>query len=473
MKIFAQSVAVAVSLAVGAQAGAEVFRFVSLPDTQIYSENRFPSMSFPPITDPAGTATIFSAQTQWIVDNAEAMNIRYVGHLGDIVQNAQDPARAPQEWANAKAAMDKLLDADIPHGTVMGNHDDEEHGEDYNAGYLANFGPQVFAGRSWYTDSSPGGGGNYQLMDHEGQKIGFLNFSIDQPQAEIDWANNIIRSNPDTLFVLGTHRYMYDYKLIAGRYNEENITPLGTFVVKENFAPGVPDGNYGQQMYEKLVVPNDNVFMLHAGHFHSEWMRLSGSFDSVVEETVEILTDYQDARNGGDGWMRIYEIDLESSTFSWKTYSPTLDEYRSTLHHFVETIQQAWIQRDQVKALLGFGSDAEYLGFLEANLKDNPLIPDNFLALHPDWDADYFNAYLADMFNVPNGGSIPAGFENILEWENLWMLAFAADPTNPLDFSDGLRSPSGSLAVNYNAFVPEPASLALLSLGAAMLMRRR
>lgn len=431
-------------------AGADVFRFVALPDTQIYSENIFPDKDrFPPVTDARGTGQIFGAQTQWVVDNAERLNIRYVGHLGDIIQDGSDPAKAPTQWALAKDAMNKLLDADIPHGTVMGNHDDQHTGP-YNQDYLTNFGPQVFAGRDWYTGSSPSGGGNYQLLEHEGQNIGFINFSIDQPQSEIDWANDIIINNRDTLFVLGTHRYMYDYKLFAGRYDEVNVTPLGTFQINNDGpVPGVVNPNFGQQLYEKVVQANDNVLMIHSGHFHSEWLRVADPAAEVQEQAIELLTDYQDARNGGDGWLRLYSIDIDEGTFGWETYSPTLDETRSTLHHFVETIQQAYVQRDQVMALLGFGSDAEYLGWLDTTLKDNPLVPDGFLTMHPDWNAAYFDAYLSDMFN----GEVPEGFENILEWENLWLAAFAADPSNPLDFGNGVRSPSGELLINYDAFV--------------------
>lgn len=422
---------------------ARPFVFVSLPDTQVYSENRFPDGNFPPVTDPLGTGHIFGDQTQWIVDNAWLLGIRYVGHLGDIVQDGDNL----EEWALAKAAMNKLLYANIPHGTVMGNHD-ENHDGDYNQNYQDNFGPQVFDGRKWYVDASPSGGGNFQLLKHKGQKIGFINFSIDQPQEEIDWANNIIKNNLDTLFIIGTHRYMYDYKLIAGRYNEVNVTPLGTFQVVEGFtAPDSENPNYGQEMYEEIIANNPNVMMLHCGHFHSEWMRLTDR--SNMEQAIEILTDYQDARNGGDGWLRVYSMDLKNNIFAWDTYSPTLNEFRSTLHHFVETIQQAYVQREQVKALLGFPDDATYLGWLEANLKDNPQIPDGFLTLHPDWDQSYFNQYLSDMFN----GSIPVGFDNILEWENLWMFAFAADQNNPLDFSNGYRSPSGWIEINYDNYV--------------------
>jgi hypothetical protein len=463
----------AATMLAGTSAAAAPFRFVALPDTQVYSENRFPDGRFPPVTDPAGTGHIFGDQTQWVVDNAAAKNIRYVGHLGDIVQNGDNPALAPAEWALAKAAMDKLLDADIPHGTVMGNHDDQ-HGPNYMADYLTNFGPQNYAGRDWYTAASPSGGANFVQLEQDGRKVGFLNFSIDQPQDEIDWANGIIKANPDTIFVVGTHRYLYDYKLFAGRYGETNVTPLGTFTLTEGrqLEPGF---NTGQELFDEIVAANPNVLMIHAGHFHSEYLQVTGTTDTRGQ-VIEILTDYQDARNGGDGWLRLYTLDFDAGTLGWETYSPTLDRQRSTLDHFVETIQQTYTASGAVMQLLGIPDYASYLAWLDANLKDNPLIPNGFLTQHPDWDAAYYNQYLSDMFN----GSIPDGFDDIHEWENLWMLAFAADIMNPLDFSDGLRSPSGLLRVDYDAYratpVPLPMTAPLLAAGLAALLvaaRRR
>jgi len=49
------------------------FTIVALPDTQYYSEN-YPQT--------------FTAQTQWIVNNASTLNIQAVVGLGDIVQTA-------------------------------------------------------------------------------------------------------------------------------------------------------------------------------------------------------------------------------------------------------------------------------------------------------------------------------------------------------------------------------------------------
>ena len=83
---------------------AEDWTVVALPDTQNYSQ------SFPEIYD---------AQTQWIVDNLAARNIRFVTHLGDLVNEAATLS----QWQNAFASMSILDAAQVPYGTATGNHD--------------------------------------------------------------------------------------------------------------------------------------------------------------------------------------------------------------------------------------------------------------------------------------------------------------------------------------------------------------
>ena len=84
-------------------AGAK-FAVVALPDTQRYAQDLKPGED-PNIevTDEYadGLASIFFAQTQWIVDNVESRNIRFVCHLGDIVENGPNVA----QWEIAHGAM--------------------------------------------------------------------------------------------------------------------------------------------------------------------------------------------------------------------------------------------------------------------------------------------------------------------------------------------------------------------------------
>jgi hypothetical protein len=443
----------AVALCCAQTLRAEPFVFVSLPDTQVYAENRFPDGGTPAVTDERGTGAIFLDQTQWIVDHAAERSIRYVGHLGDIVQDGNNL----DEWDRAKAAMNLLLEADIPHGTVMGNHDDtNEHGPDYQRYYLDYFGPQTFAGRSWFEASSPGGGANLQLLEHQGQSLGFLNFSIDHPQAEIDWATQVLEEHPDTIFIIGTHRYLYDFKIAGGRYGETvSVPPLGEINLLDGFVNGVVEPNSAQELFEEFVTQHTNILMIHAGHFHAEWLRLDG-LNRRAQTIIQILTDYQSTRNGGDGWLRIYELDFDENTFSFETYSPTLDRMRTTIDHYVETIFLAYDQRAQIMDVLGATEEA-YFTILDLFLKDRDA-PDGFLLQHPDFDEPeeraYYEQYLSELFL----GSPPPGFDDILEWEGLWLEGFAIDAGDPLDFRDWVRSPSGSMAVDYTAYVPEPSA---------------
>lgn len=447
--------AMVAALTAGGGAQAEPFVFVSLPDTQVYAENRFPDGRTPAVTDTRGTGQIFFDQTQWVVANAD--DIDYVGHLGDIVQSGQNLT----EWALAKEAMDLLLQADIPHGTVMGNHDDippqftGAHGVKYRTNYLDNFGPRVFRDRPWYAGSSPMGAANWQLLEHEGVRLGFLNFSIDHPQKELDWAKKVLAKNPDTIFIVGTHRYLYDFKLFGGRYGETVNSPLGEITYEDNPVPGAVEPNSGEEFFHELVTQFPNILMVHAGHFHAEWLRLDGR-NSAGEPLIQILTDYQSTRNGGDGYLRTYSLDFDAGTFSFDTYSPTLNRQRTTIDHFVETIYLVYEQRGQIKDLLGIDSDAVYLAAISALLKNTPA-PDGFLLDHPDYDEPaeqaYYLQYLDDLFQ----GHIPPGFENILEWEALWLQAFAADPADPFNFANGPRSPSFTLDVDFSKYYDEDA----------------
>ena len=85
------------------------FTLVVLPDTQKYAANRG-----------GGTPEIFIAQTQWIAEKRDALNIVYVAHLGDCVNHAD----REEEWVHADTAFRKLEGSrPIPYGIAVGNHD--------------------------------------------------------------------------------------------------------------------------------------------------------------------------------------------------------------------------------------------------------------------------------------------------------------------------------------------------------------
>src|SRR5262245_29025684 len=87
--------------AISAHAAQGDFTIIHLPDTQFYTVNGL---------------GIFSAQTQWIVNNKNAMNIVYVAHVGDCVDDGND---FMSEWQVADDAM-KLIENPTTTGLING-----------------------------------------------------------------------------------------------------------------------------------------------------------------------------------------------------------------------------------------------------------------------------------------------------------------------------------------------------------------
>lgn len=422
-------------------AQAEKFSMITLPDTQNYSE-------YAPGT--------FSTQTQWIVDNADDLNIKYVSHLGDIVQHGPDL----DEWTNAVNAMSILDDAGIPYGACIGNHDNHYNSANYQYGpeyyvaafdhyedptgahYLDNFGPDKYAGKSWFGGASPSGLSNYQVINGGGMDFLYLNLKIDTPKVELDWAQDVLAANRDKAVVVSTHRYLWDFRLAAGRYGE-TVTdgPMAGF----NFV----DVDYDPQrvlsetVFNDFIKSNDNIFMVQCGHFHSEYYR-TDSMNNAGLQVAEILTDYQDAPNGGDGWLRIYEFDTELNQIDVSTYSPTLGRYRSVMDDYLDTLGMVDEYGPMLQQMLGM-TETEYQGFLAQLQADMPGFD---MTQHPEFGilVDYFGSA-----------------ENVPAWEGLFAQSFL----------DGSRNPQFTLNVDFDAYIPEPATLTLLALGGLGLIPRK
>ncbi|MEO1296398.1 MAG: DNRLRE domain-containing protein [Cyanobacteria bacterium J06636_16] len=298
----------------------ETFRVIGLPDTQKYSE-RYPE--------------VFRAQTQWIVDNQEALDIEFVSHYGDLVKHGTGPLvqhgtgpLAQQEYENAEAAMQLLRVANVPHGMVAGNHDVLETGsvgQPYdNGNYLEYFGPHWYGDRDWFGGASPSGLSTYQYFEGNGTEFLALHLDLETPHAELAWAQEIINENRDKPVMVTTHRYLQDAEeytagvpiVPSGRYPEIWYTIEGQYS---------PDGIRAEEFFNHFVATNRNIFLVNVGHFHEEYRQTSVNVHGLPVH--EVLADYQDAPNGGNGYLRIMEFDTAGDRINVTSYSPTLDNF--------------------------------------------------------------------------------------------------------------------------------------------------
>jgi hypothetical protein len=287
------------------------FTVVGLPDTQKYSE------AFP---------DVFMAQTAWVIKQRFARDIRFVSHYGDVVEHGDDL----EEWEVGNLAMLPLDDVNLPCGVNAGNHDITANGvptDTYIPEYfLEFFGPQRYEGRSWYWGSSPSGMSSYQVIQAGGQDFLMLNIECDSPLRELSWAQSVLDLNRDKPVFMTTHRYMQDAEdytagvplVDSGRY------PDVWYIVEGVYADG---GIQSNELYDWFIRRNTSIFLVNCGHFHEQYRQQSPNVDGNTIH--EVLADFQDDPNGGNGWLRIMEFDLQANLIDVDTYSPWLDAYRT------------------------------------------------------------------------------------------------------------------------------------------------
>ena len=274
-------------------AAAERFCVVALPDTQNYSE-------FHP--------EVFTAQTSWIKSNVAALNIAFVTHLGDIVNEGWKDG----QWANARNSMD-LLRGRVPFGLCPGNHDLlSAPGEWNSTKFVANFGPAYFSGYSWYGGASPRGFSSYQIVNAGGFTLLFLHLECAPPGSEIDWAISVLESHPGVPAILTTHEYLVTDKR------------------DRTAAVGGADRHSGEEMWNDLVRRYDQIVAVLCGHISSPYnYHRQISINNAGRNVYEMLSDYQNLPSGGNGWLRILTFDTTAGSIGVRTFSPFLNSYKT------------------------------------------------------------------------------------------------------------------------------------------------
>ncbi|MDS0219966.1 DNRLRE domain-containing protein [Haloarcula sp. S1AR25-5A] len=301
----------ALGTAVSTAQQSDYWTVVALPDTQMYAKNQ---------------TAYATDQTRWIADNVDAENIAFVSHEGDVVDHGDDDA----EWQYMDEAM-ATLDGTVPYATVTGNHDYATLWDRQSsvAKYKEYFGPSRYDGRDWFGGAGPSNGdenrdnlSTYQLFSAGGYDFLHLALeweppgAVDDPATPLGWAQNVLDQYPDRAAILTTHSYLRDSpKRRAQDLQEANDI-----------------GNTGQTIWEDLVSPNDQLFMVLCGHWHEDdGETYQVSTNDAGSPVYELLANYQFRPNGGNGLMRRIEFRPGGGSdapdrIQVRTYSPSTGE---------------------------------------------------------------------------------------------------------------------------------------------------
>ena len=276
----------------------EVFTVVLMPDTQFYSE-KYPDT--------------YVQQTLWIRSRVKEDNLKFSIGLGDIVQNAKEE----QEWINANRAA-STLDGVLPYSMVPGNHDqaskDKMLTRDTSL-YNKYFPVSRYADEKWYGGHlGDKNDNNYCFFEGAGKKFLVLSVEFHPTNATLAWAAEVCQKHPQHNVIVATHSYL--------GLKSRTPSPLKGYGL---------EGNSGDEMWDKLIRKQPNIFMVVCGHVGG--VNMQTSKNDSGEPVIELLTDYQNLKNGGDGWLRTMKFVPKENKIYVTAYSPLLKEYNNDPKH--------------------------------------------------------------------------------------------------------------------------------------------
>ncbi|MYM71869.1 modulator protein [Duganella sp. FT134W] len=282
------------------------FALAVLPDTQFYS--RYATSSESNQYERHYGNEPYAAQTNWVARNAQALNIPFLIHLGDVV----DQVGKPEQWKVADSAMQVLEAAKVPYSILAGNHDvlndidydsDPTKGTDTqrvlaNEPYLQWFSARRAQRQATFGARDDTGFHEYHIFKAQDQQFLVLSLSWRISDAGIAWARKVLADHPTLPAILVNHQLL--------NIAPDAVSPLET--------------GYGKMLWEKLIRDNDQIFMTLNGHHHGgARLTKTNNFGNAVEEMV---VDYQMAYQGGNGLMRLYEFDLTNKQIKVLSFSP-------------------------------------------------------------------------------------------------------------------------------------------------------
>lgn len=314
----------------------DAWTMVVIPDPQAYSRY-------------GRNQGIFELMTAWIAENKDALEIRQVLCVGDLVESnglqeadgkfANQTGR--QMWTSCSRAFERL-DGVTPYVLCTGNHD---------------YGPDIFPEGTHYgvrssetrdslfgeffpiernplwkdvvVECFPNAFGKktlenaaYEFEGTGGQKILVVSVEFAPRPETLEWAKALF-ARPEYanhFGILLTHSYLKPYT--AGLERD----------LKEGYGISKAGGAAGETIWQKLVQPSANIRLVISGH-HSTADNMEGCCGFRVDKNAagktvsQLLFDTQAMGggwegNGGDGWLQLLEFSKDMKTVKVRTFSP-------------------------------------------------------------------------------------------------------------------------------------------------------
>jgi len=255
------------------------FTVLIIPDTQ------FQVMDF---SYQGSDLSQFTAQMDWIPLQKDALNLKFICHVGDVV----DHVDVSNEWNRFHTGWSKIKNSGIPWAIAPGNHDtDLPMGSGPWKEWNLQFPAATWLQNSWAQETYPAGQSenNLSFFEASGMEFMVIGIGYKMSTATRDWAAAKLAQYPNKRAILICHDVLvYD-----------NIIPLAK--------------------------QSANVFLIVSGHFcATEW---HNTFVNAAGIPIhEIMTDYQCGLNG---YLRYYTFKPSENKIDAFTYSPIAKTFRT------------------------------------------------------------------------------------------------------------------------------------------------
>ena len=224
-----------------------------------------------------------------------------------------------------------LLDGKIPYFMVPGNHDYSDGGgcKDRNTKMSKYFPIAKLRKQKGFGDvydkETDRVENSFHFFEAGGRKFLVLGLEFGPRRDVVRWANEVVTANKDREVILITHAYMYfdDTRYDWKKYGDKQKWNPHAYPVAKATKDDVTDG---EELWTQLVSNHDNFIMTLNGHVLEDGLGRIATKTPKGREIHQMLVNFQMRPKGGDGWLRLIEMNADGSA-QVVDYSPVRNEH--------------------------------------------------------------------------------------------------------------------------------------------------
>lgn len=293
-------------------------------NTPLYAKYESSTLIFLPDTQSyvAWKPSVMEDQVDWVVTNQSRENIKFVGHVGDLIQNNDTES----EWEFVQDQMNLIGDV-VPYAIVPGNHDYTQ-GTRTSTMMNSYFPLSTFSSMDTYGGAYDGNCDNtYHIVNVHGTDWLILALEFGPRSAVVTWASGIISTHSSKPTIVMTHAYLKGQTPGTGNL----LTHSDGHAASNGYGlgSGPPGVNDGDDLWPSLIYPNSNIRIVICGHDGTTEIgnAFRESEHADGSKVYQIMCNFQ-YWSSYPGYFVLLKFD-SSKTVRFRTYSPTLQSYKT------------------------------------------------------------------------------------------------------------------------------------------------